>query len=286
MAWGEGQEAPFARLSALGHVRFVLRAVAFILGTVPLVSLTLLAYLVERVTGGRGLSDLFIKAWGRMGRLLCGLKLERRGQELKQGGALVANHSSWSDIFVLHDAAHIHFVSKSEVKSWPGIGFLANVTGTIFIERRPTEAKRQQQQLKERLQKGDKLCFFPEGTSSDGRRVLPFKSALFSAFHTPELLPHMWVQPVSVTYFSPKGQDARFYGWWGDMGFGGHMRVVFGMGRGGRVRVTFHEPVRAADFADRKLLAAHCEAVVRAGVATDLAGAGDMIVIDQASAAQ
>ncbi|UPH70788.1 1-acyl-sn-glycerol-3-phosphate acyltransferase [Abyssibius alkaniclasticus] len=280
MAWGEGTEAPFAKIGVLGGLRFGLFAVIFVLGTLPLISLTLLSYMVERLTGGRGLSDVFIKTWGRMGRLLCGLKLEIRGTELAQGGAMVANHVSWSDIFVLHDAAHIHFVAKSEVKSWPGIGFLANATGTIFIERRATEAKRQQQQLKERLQKGDKLCFFPEGTSSDGRRVLPFKSALFSAFHTPELLPHMWVQPVSVTYFAPKSQAPRFFGWWGNMSFGGHMRTVFALGRGGRVRVTFHAPVRAADFADRKLLAAHCEAAVRAGMAADLAEVGQEMAVD------
>jgi len=274
MIWGVGREVPLERVGFIGHLRFLLRGLVFIIGTVPLITLTLLAYLVERLSGGRGLSDFFVRAWGRMGRLLCGLRLEIRGTEMAHGGALVANHASWADIFVLHDASHIHFVAKSEVKSWPGIGFLAAVTGTIFIERRPTEAKRQQQQLKERLQKGDRLCFFPEGTSSDGRRVLPFKSALFSAFHTPELLPHMWIQPVTVSYFPPKGRGDRFYGWWGDMSFGSHMKMVFGLSRGGKVRVTYHEPVRAADYADRKTLASYCSQVVRAGMQADLEEAG------------
>jgi 1-acyl-sn-glycerol-3-phosphate acyltransferase len=280
MIWGVGREQPLEKVGVIGTIVFVLKAIVFIVGTIPLITFTLLAYVVERLTGGRGLSDLFIKAWGRMGRLLCGLRLEKRGIEMTHGGALVANHSSWSDIFVMHDAAHIHFVSKAEVRSWPGIGFLANVTGTIFIERRPSEAKRQQQQLKERLQKGDKLCFFPEGTSSDGRRVLPFKSALFSAFHTPELLPHMWIQPVTVTYFAPKGRGERFYGWWGDMGFGGHMKMVFGLARGGRVRVTFHPPVKAADYTDRKALALYCGNVVRKGMQADLAEASMTMLTD------
>lgn len=280
MIWGIGREAAFQPVGLLGQIRFWLRAVAFVIGTIPLITCTLLAYVVEKLTGGRGLSDFFVRGWGHLGRRLCGLRLEIRGTEMLHGGALVANHSSWSDIFVLHSAAHIHFVAKSEVKSWPGIGFLANVTGTIFIERRPVEAKRQQQVLKERLQKGDRLCFFPEGTSSDGRRVLPFKSALFSAFHTPELLPHMWIQPVTVAYFAPKGQPETFYGWWGDMSFGGHMKMVFGLARGGRVRVTYHDPIRAADFADRKKLASYCESVVREGLRHDLAGAGQIMATD------
>ena len=74
-----------------------------------------------------------------------------------------------------------------------------------------------------RLLAGHKLLFFPEGTSTDGLRVLPFKSTLFAAFFEPELHHTMWIQPVSVVYYAPVGEEARFYGWWGDMEFAPHL---------------------------------------------------------------
>ena len=128
------------------------------------------------------------------------------------------------------------------------------------------EAKRQQAALAARISGGDKLCFFPEATSSDGLRVLPFKSTLFSVFHTEELRELVWVQPVTVTYYPPKGRDKRFYGWWGDMDFGSHAMVILGLSVGGRVRGTYHPPLKAAEFAHRKDLARAAGDAVRGGL--------------------
>ena len=191
------------------------------------------------------------------------LPLTVRGQPMQGRGAMVANHASWLDIFALNAATRIYFVAKSEVAGWAGIGWLARATGTVFIARKGREAKVQQRLFEQRLRAGHRLAFFPEGTSTDGVRVLPFKSTLFAAFYTHGLDEVMQIQPVTLVYHAPEGQDARFYGWWADMTFGGHLLRVLMQGRQGRVEVVFHPEVAVEDFPDRKALASHCEAAVR-----------------------
>ena len=188
-----------------------------------------------------------------------------RGRPMTHHGAIVANHSSWLDIFALNAAQRIYFVAKAEVEHWAAIGWLARATGTVFIARRGTEAKAQQAVFEERLRAGHRLLFFPEGTSTDAIRVLPFKSTLFAAFYSHGLDHIMHIQPVTVIYHAPMGQDARYYGWWGEMGFSGHLLKVLATRRQGRVEVIFHPEVPVDGFADRKGLAAHCEGVIRAG---------------------
>ena len=113
---------------------------------------------------------------------LLSIRVKRLGTPLERPGAVVANHSSWLDIFALNSSQRLYFVSKSEVARWPGIGFLAKATGTLFIRREAKEAFAQKKQLEQRIKKGHRLLFFPEGTSRDGMRVLPVKSALVLSF--------------------------------------------------------------------------------------------------------
>ncbi len=185
---------------------------------------------------------------------------------MNRPGAVVANHASWLDIFTLNARKRIYFVSKAEVARWPGIGWLARITGTVFITRDPKAAREQKIIFENRLLAGHKLLFFPEGTSTDGMRVLPFKPTLFQAFFSPELRGEMHIQPVTVTYFAPAGEDERFYGWWGDMDFGSHMIKLLAQRRQGSVKVIYHRPVKVNEFSDRKALAAHVEQVVRQGM--------------------
>lgn len=194
---------------------------------------------------------------------ILGLPLVLHGRPMTAPGAIVANHSSWLDIFVLNAAQQVYFVAKAEVAGWPGIGWLARATGTVFIARKGTEAKRQKELFESRLQAGHRLLFFPEGTSTDGVRVLPFKSTLFAAFFSPGLERTMHIQPVTVVFHAPKGQDARYYGWWGAMNFAGHMLKVLATAPQGRVEVTFHPEVPVDAFDDRKALSLHCERVIR-----------------------
>ncbi len=219
-----------------------------------------------------GLAPPVISAWARVALVLLGLRFRRVGAPMRHPGALVANHASWIDIVTLQRAAAVFFVSKAEVAGWPGIGLIGKGIGTVFIERRAAEAKRQNAVIGDRLRRGDRLCLFPEGTSTDGRRVLPFKSSLFEAFFEPDTRGLAWVQPVSIAYHPEAGLPASFYGWWGDMDFGAHLLAVLARSRSGVVEATFHPPLRVADFADRKALAAKAGAVVADGFAAMAAG--------------
>ena len=194
---------------------------------------------------------------------ILGIGLRTRGKPMQHKGAVVANHSSWLDVFALNAVQRVYFVAKAEVEAWAGIGWLARATGTVFIARKGTEAKRQQGLFEARLRAGHKLLFFPEGTSTDAVRVLPFKSTLFGAFYSHGLDHILHIQPVTVVYSAPQGREARFYGWWGDMKFAPHLLMVLATKNPGSVEVIFHPSVPVDGFASRKDLAAHCEAVIR-----------------------
>ncbi len=185
---------------------------------------------------------------------------------MKGPGAFVANHSSWLDIFALNARAPMVFVAKSEVAAWPGIGWLARATGTMFVRREArAEVAGQAQALADRLREGARLALFPEGTSTDNRRVLPFRSALLSGLLAPGLPPGLRLQPVTLVYEAPSGQDPRFYAWYGEAAFGPHALAVLAAPRGGGVRVTFHDPIPVAGR-DRKSLAAEAETCVRSAL--------------------
>jgi len=102
----------------------------------------------------------------RTALFLLRLPLVVHGRPMTRSGAIVANHSSWLDVFVLNAVQTVYFVAKAEVAAWPLIGWLARATGTVFIARKGTEAKKQQEIFEARLQAGHRLLFFPEGTSN------------------------------------------------------------------------------------------------------------------------
>lgn len=247
-----------------GWLRFALRG--GVLGAVTYSGLVLLLILrcIERPLFGldRPWTPYITKTVCRAALHIIGLKLSVRGTPMENRGAMVANHASWLDIFVLNACAPMYFVAKSEVAAWAGIGWLARATGTVFIARKGVEAKRQQQLFEDRLRANHRLMFFPEGTSTDSLRVLPFKSTLFAAFFTHGLETVMHIQPVTVIFHAPKGADARFYGWWGDMNFASHLRSVLSAPRQGHVEVVFHPEVPVDAFASRKELAAYCQRVI------------------------
>ena len=194
---------------------------------------------------------------------LLSIPVTRFGAPLLQPGAFVANHTSWLDIFALNSGQSLYFVSKSEVSKWPVIGLLAKSTGTLFIRRESKEAVTQKKLFGQRIKMGHRLLFFPEGTSTDGMRVLPFKSALFQAFFDLGSNSPCYIQPVTVTYFAPKNEDPRFYGWWGDMSFAVHLLKTIASRRQGSIEVRYHEPLLVSNFAKRKELAAAAEKIVR-----------------------
>lgn len=251
-----------------GRLRMALRAALLLIVTAVLLPLLLLVRAVERPFTGlrRPVSGYIVQGFFCAGTAIVGLRLTLRGAPMTQPGAVVANHASWLDILVLNTRHRIVYVSKSEVSGWPVIGFLARAAGTLFIRRNARDAQAQTSALHARLLAGQQLVFFPEGTSTDGLRVLPFKPTLFQAFFAPGLAPMLHIQPVTVIYHAPDGEDAAFYGWFGDMDFAPHAAQVFAARRGGRVELIYHAPLRVADFANRKALAAEAERIVRAAM--------------------
>ncbi len=252
----------------LGWVLAALRACLLIVLLLSGLAVLLILRVIERPAFGlrRPITPYITQAVCRLTFVILQMRYRTEGQPMTESGAVVANHASWLDIFTLNARKRIYFVSKSEVAGWPGIGTLARAVGTVFITRDRSQARAQTALFEERLLAGHKLLFFPEGTSTDGMRILPFKSTLFAALLTPSLRDSLHVQALTVIYTAPPGQDPRFYGWWGDMDFGPHMLKVLAAWRQGSVRVVFHPPVRAADFADRKALAKHLEAQARSGM--------------------
>lgn len=224
--------------------------------------------LIERPIFGlrRPVTPFITQAVCRGAFLVMGIRRTTRGRPMRARGAVVANHASWLDIFALNAQKRIYFVSKAEVAGWPGIGWLARATGTVFINRDRREAQRQTALFEARLRAGHKLLFFPEGTSTDGRRVLPFKTTLFQAFLAEGLPADLAVQPVTLAYHAPAGADPRLYGWWGDMGFGAHLLQVLAQPRQGRVEVIYHPALPVASAGGRKALARAAEEAVRQGL--------------------
>ena len=265
-AWRE-EPAP-ERISAAGWVRALLRVLPLAVVVFGGLAILLAMRLVERPLWGqrRPLTPYITQAVCRTAFVILGIGYRTEGQAMKGPGAVVANHSSWLDIFALNARKRIYFVSKAEVAGWPGIGWLAKATGTVFIRRDPREARLQVQEFIRRLSYGHKLLFFPEGTSTDGRRVLPFKPTLFAAFYADGLRETLSIQPVTVIYRAADGADPRQYGWWGDMDFGPHLLSTLAAARQGSVTIQYHAPVRVAEIEDRKALARLLENKVRAGL--------------------
>jgi len=264
--WREHKLAHVA-IGPLGWLLVFVRIIPFFIVTYGGLLMLLLARAAEAPLCGRArpITPYITQAVCKAALWIMGLRVVRRGTPMREPGAVVANHASWLDIFTLNACDRVYFVSKAEVAKWPGIGWLARATGTVFIARNAADAKVQQAVFEERLRAGHRLLFFPEGTSTDSLRVLPFKSTLFAAFFTHGMEHAMHIQPVSVRYNAPAGADARLYGWWAAMDFAPHLLRILAQPRQGSVEVTFNPAVAVDDFKGRKELAAYAEAVVRAG---------------------
>lgn len=262
----------------MGQVRAALIFAGFVAGVIVYVPaqivVAILAPSRARVPG-----QIFFRYFKR----LAGITVRQEGAPLDArdvGGYLIAsNHVSYFDVAALGPAHPMAFVAKSEVAGWPVIGWLAGLAGTIFVNRKSRIASaRDKRVIRARLDRGEAIVLFPEGTSSDGQRVLPFKSALMGAVDEAGDADgrDIWVQPVTLTYKATWGlplnrRTRPAYAWYGDMEFIPHKWGAYVAGPF-EVVVRFHAPVRAGDFASRKALTQWCEAVIRAGLEHDLAG--------------
>jgi lyso-ornithine lipid O-acyltransferase len=204
-----------------------------------------------------------------------GFRVRRHGAPLATGPTFfVSNHASYLDIPVLNSLTPAAFVAKADVRKWPMIGWLAEQQGTVFIERVAARAGAQKNILREHLMAGKSLVLFPEGTSTEGLSVLPFKSSLFSAVEGLKVS----VQPISITCTEmdslPITRALRpYYAWYGDMTLMGHLWNVFKFGRY-TLDVVYHPAVPADSFTDRKTLANYCQQQVARGIQQSISGRG------------
>ena len=187
-----------------------------------------------------------------------------------------ANHVSYTDIAILGSLIPGSFIAKAEVAKWPFLGWLAKLQRTVFVDRQIRSTATQRDAISERLADGDALILFPEGTSGDGNRPLPFKTALFSAAEKKEHIRTVVVQPVSLAYTRldgiPIGRFLRpFFSWYGAIGLVPHLWGMIGLGKV-EVVVQFHPPTFLADCGSRKALAGYCYARIAGGMVGALFG--------------
>ena len=228
-----------------------------------------------------GLRAIDKKRSERFPRFFHGIVTKVIGFRVRMHGAMVpeesgpvlfvSNHSSYADIPVLGSLIQGCFVAKSEVAGWPVIGGLARLQNTVFVERRSSRAAEHRNILRDYLEDGKSLIVFPEGTSSDGMRTLPFKSTLFSIVEHPLANGHkVKIQPVTVLCTEigglPMGRSWRpYYAWYGDMTLIKHAWDLFKISDF-TIDVLFHPAVSLDDFGNRKLLADYCQRTIADGV--------------------
>ncbi len=251
------------------HALAGFRLTVFIIFTLALMPVQLV-YTLARPRDPYGLPRLY----HRLLLKLIGFQVRSHGvMALTPPVLFVANHSSYLDIPVLGALIPGSFVAKAEVRRWPLFGWMAHLQRTVFIERRSHRILDHRTRISQRLADGQNLILFPEGTSSDGLRVLPFKSGLFSmATHHGSLT----VQPVSIACTAidglPVTRDFRpYYAWYGDMTLLGHLWNIFKCGTV-TVDVVFHAPFTMAADSDRKALACACQRQVARGIEQCLSG--------------
>jgi len=238
-AAARGEATP---VSALGWLRIGLRALALIgllLVFVPL------HYLYRALAYGSPFPMLFLRYAARV----CGARVEVIGTHLKRDVFFVANHVSWIDILALAGASGTAFVAKAELAEAPLVGWLARLNRTVFVKREHRMGVAEQiNALKDALVDNWSVTVFPEGTTTDGQSLLPFKTSMLSVLEPPP--PGVLVQPVILDY----GPVAEWIGWIGnESGINNAKRVLARRGSF-RLRLHFLEPFSPEDFKGRKAI--------------------------------
>lgn len=213
--------------------------------------------------------------WAGVCRVL-GLRVRMEGRRARpQDGrpvVFVSNHSSWLDIAVLGGILPASFIAKEEVGGWPVVGLIAKLGRTVYVRRKRTSTVRERDDMLGRLANGDQLILFPEGTTSDGSRVLAFRSAFLSIAEARGDGPTPIIQPVSLVYDRlaglPTGRATRpLFAWYGDMEIGSHVWRL-AQHQGLRATVLLHAPIDPLAYPNRKALSAVLWERVADGAAT------------------
>jgi 1-acyl-sn-glycerol-3-phosphate acyltransferase len=238
----------------MNNVIAAIRMLMFVAGTLVLVPLIMMVRAFRP-----GMPPAWL--WHRYACFVFGIKVRFTG--VRAQGALptvfISNHLSYLDIIVMAGRLKARFVAKSEVGHWPVFGFLARLQRTIFIHRTRTALDDSRHMILQALREGDDIILFAEGTSTDGRTVLPFKASLLEVLYVGIAAQ---VQPVAITLEKvdgqkPASQDLRdIYAWWRpETTLAPHL-WNFAKTKGAELSVHYLPVLAPASFADRKALTA------------------------------
>ena len=241
----------------------IIDSVIFYLKLLVILSLWFLMILISVVLGR---FFLFLKNWlpvifHRLLIWLLSIKIEYVGDFKKAVSCnlFISNHISYLDIPILGSMAPLRFVAKSEVKHWPILGLLSKLASTIFIKRVRSNSLFQKNKIFTLLSEGKKLLIFPEGTTSDGNRVLPFKSSIFSALENKNFI----IQPLIIIYSDLNGIPINRWlrpliAWYGNMEFIPHLSVLKNI-KSIQVKIIYLKPISTINFSNRKELSNYLE---------------------------
>ena len=174
------------------------------------------------------------------------------------GVMFVANHISWSDIHALNSKITLRFIAKAEIKSWPIFGYLASKANPLFIDRSKKQvAAKIVNVTAASLVAGDNLCFFPEGTTTDGKQVLPFKSSVLQA----AIAANSTIWPVAIRYVNSDGSINTNMAYAGETGLIESMLEVIKQ-KNALVELHFLSPIDTTGKDRRQLTQAAYDAIV------------------------
>lgn len=264
--WQGAPEENELEITALGWVRLAIRSV-FIIATILIGVMVSLPLKLWDALANHHSAGIVRQAVCKICLRLLGLSVSVEGRVDQAARLIVANHVSWLDIFVVNACVNGCFVAKSEVRRWPGIGPLARFGGTEFINRGRGATRDEMLKLDMAIEGGKRLILFPEGTSSDGLGVLPFRSSMLQICYSEGWHADWAVQAMSLHYVAPRGASPRFYGWWGDMSFGVHLLKILAAAPQGHVSIAIHDAHLPAHVGDRKALTQRLQAQVAGGFA-------------------
>ena len=247
---------PIDNLSYLDHIIFNLKLIIFVIFSI---SLIFIAFFFRKIIPffGKWLPVIFHKLllW------LLSVRIEFEGEINKSNDCnlFISNHLSYLDIPILGSRYPLRFVAKSEVEDWPLFGFLAKLGKTIFISRNKSDALDQKNKILKSLSSDEKIFIFPEGTTSDGNRVLDFKSSIFSALEGQNYN----IQPIVLVYSDLNGIPINRWlrpviAWYGDMDLKPHLSKLVSL-RSIKVRLIYLDKVNSKNFSSRKDLSKYLE---------------------------
>jgi len=235
-------------ISGLAWLRVGWRAAGLLLALLVCVPLH---YVWRTVHYGSPIPRIFLYIAAR----LCGARVRIHGTPLKRDVFYISNHLSWVDILALGGASGTAFVSKAEIGTAPVVGWLSRLNRTVFVSREDRLGVAEQiNRLREALADNWAITVFPEGTTTDGQSLLPFKTSMLSVLEPPP--PGVLVQPVALDY----GAVAEWIGWIGtESGKDNALRIL---GRRGAFRLDIHflDPFDPRDHPGRKAIAAEARA--------------------------